>query len=257
MNNETEITEKRFVEGSWADKLQMGRIMSQIPATLCMWLIRTKEGFRIIKPAWFVIQAIIMCILPVVVPQAVKPCGSVMVVYGLVSLGVALWIRHRRWSELCQGKRHFTYSPGISLLEKIKWMPAYFLGERRVQRFLDPLVILLIGIPSGLLCHALGLWFFVSAVCLAVWEGDLYRRIIDNLMNAMDAFFTSEVQAEVAKRFEAGASQKEIDQIVRDAGEVSTGIAPDIQRQLQILKIRKANRKPAPDNLATQQVARI
>lgn len=250
-----EITGKRFVDGSWEERWQIGQRVAEIPTILCMWLIRTAGGYRSIKPVWFVVQAIIMCILPVAVPKAVKPCGSVMVVYGLVSLGMALLRRHRAWKSLCQGIRRFTFSPGFSWIERIPRLHSYFLRERRVQRFLDPLAILIIGIPFGLLCHLMGLWFLISAACLAVWESDLYRRMIDRDLNILDSFFTSEVQADVAKMFEEGASQEKLDQVVKDAGDVSTGMAPDIQRQIQIRKAKA--RKSAPDNLATQQVARI
>jgi hypothetical protein len=57
----------------------------------------------------------------------------------------------------------------------------------------------------------------------------------------------AEIQGEVAKHYDGQADQKQM-QLEETAG-IPTGIAPDIHRQVEL---RKAKRAATPDNLATE-----
>ena len=69
-----------------------------------------------------------------------------VVVYALCMVAVGLFHRHSRWFGIRRGEKWHTYSTGISYLEK-NWLklPEFFHHERRIHRFLDPILTYLIA----------------------------------------------------------------------------------------------------------------
>src|SRR5580698_8796750 len=244
--NDPNQTPPSFQHGSsWNQRFQFIRIASFIPALMGMIFTREKLGYRLIKMNVLISISIILLIVPELWPQIVKPFGFVLDIYAIALSGIGFVQRQRRWHALCQGIRYFTYSTGFSFLEKLP-LHGFFRKNRRVQKFLDPFVLACAGLLIGILLnHLLGIVIAFSALGLFIFENDLYERMLNRDLDLMDNFFASEVSMQVVEMFEAGESQEAIDQVSKNAGEFSTGIAPDIKRQIQI---RKAKRLNAPDN---------
>lgn len=246
--NDPNQTPPSFLQGmSWNQRFQFIRLASFIPALMAMIFTREKLGYRLIKMNVLIGLSIILLIVPELWPQIVKPFGFVMDIYAIALPGIGFVQRQKRWYSLCRGVRYFTYSMGFSFLEKLP-LHVFFRKNRRVQRFLDPFVVVCAGLLIGILLnHLLGVMIALSGVGLFIFENDLFERIVNRDLDLMDNFTASEVSMQVVKMFEAGESQEAIEEVSKNAGEVSTGIAPDIKRQIQM---RKAKRLNAPDNLA-------
>ncbi len=94
----------------------------------------------------------------------------------------------------------------------------------------------------------LGAWILLSSLALYIYEQALYERQLERDLDMLDGLVTAEVQSETAKHFEGPqADQKQMR--LEDTAGIPTGIAPDIHRQVEL---RKAKRAAAPDNLATE-----
>lgn len=123
-------------------------------------------------------------------------------------------------------------------------------SHRRVNRFIDPaagaIVALIIGI---VLSHGLGIWLMFSAFFLYVFEQDLYEKQLNRDLDALEGLFAAEVQAEVVDFFKDGQTAEQMQQSLEETAGIPTGLAPDIHRQVEL---RRAKRKPAPDNLAPE-----
>jgi hypothetical protein len=91
-------------------------------------------------------------------------------------------------------------------------------------------------------------WILFSALALLIYEQALYERMLEQDLDVLDGLVAAEIQSETAKHFEGPqADQKQMQ--LEDTAGIPTGIAPDIHRQVEL---RKAKRAAAPDNLATE-----
>jgi hypothetical protein len=205
------------------------------------------------KPTWLIVLTIIMLLVPVVFSAAAQPFGFLMVAYALAMLGLGLFQRWQRWKELCNGERWHTFSPGISHLETLPW-PPFMKSHRRVNRFVDPAAVAIVALLVGfLLSHGLGAWLFFSAFFLYVFEQDLYEKQLNHDLDTLDGLFAAEVQAEVVDIFKDGQTAEQKQQTLEETAGIPTGLAPDIHRQVEL---RRAKRKPAPDDLAPEASTR-
>jgi hypothetical protein len=238
-----------FIEMTWMERVNLIRAFSLFPAITVMVFIRRKLGFRMMKPTWLIIIAIIMLLAPLFFKSAAAPFGFLMVIYALSILGLGLWQRWQCWCELCRGERWHTFSPGVSYLESLPLSP-FFKSHRRINRFLDPAAVAVVALIVGIaLSHALGVWLMFSAFFLYVFEQDLYEKQLNRDLDALDGLFAAEVQAEVVDFFKDGQSAEQKQQSLEQTAGIPTGLAPDIHRQVEL---RRAKRKAAPDNLAPE-----
>ncbi len=241
---------QKFEDMTWWDRINVIRTLSLFPAITVMVFIRRKLGFRMMKPTWLVTLTIIMLTVTAVAHQVAEPFAVLMVAYALAMLGLGLWQRWQRWKELCNGERWHTFSPGISYLETLPW-PPFMKSHRRVNRFVDPAVVLIAGLIIGLLLsHGLGIWIMFSSFFLYVFEQDLYEKQLNHDLDTLDGLFAAEVQAEVVKHFEGGQAAEERQQTIEETAGIPTGLAPDIHKQVELRRAKQ--RKPAPDNLAPE-----
>jgi hypothetical protein len=90
------------------------------------------------------------------------------------------------------------------------------------------------------------------AVALAADRGALCsrqgenERMLEQDLDILDGLVAAEIQAETAKHFEGPQADPKQMQL-EETGGIPTGVAPDIHRQVEL---RKAKRAAAPDNLA-------
>lgn len=239
--------QQKFEDMSFDDKRKLIETMSFFPALALIVFIRRNIGFRMLRTNWLLAIAIAILVLVVAYPASAAPFPALVVIFAIVMVGLGIVQRLKRWRELCRGERWHTYSPGVSYLEKVPW-PPFLQGHRRVNRFLDPLLCVVIGFIAALLSHMLGVLILVSAICLAIFENALFERILERDLNTLDNSFAAEVQEETVKHFEqpqSGQKRRTMD----DTAGIPTGVAPDIEKQVAL---RKAKRRPPPDNLAPE-----
>jgi hypothetical protein len=251
MNN-NEITEKGFVEASWKEKTGMGRAASVIPAVGCFAFIRTDMGYRLVKPIYFWCLAALLCAMAAVCHRLAEPFPCVLVIYAMIMVGLGLRQRIQRWNQLSRGRKQHTFCPGESVLARLRLpLPAFMKKNRRLYRYGDPALVVIAALVLGMLCHLLGLWLLFCAACVAVFEGDLFLKIVNRDLDLMDNTISAEVSQKVLEMIEAGESEEAQEQVKKDAG-IPTGIDGSLKN-----KIISKKRKASPDNLATQEVARI
>jgi len=235
---------QKFEELPWLEKINIIRALSLFPAITVMVFIRRKIGFRLMKPPVLVVLAIIMIVVAQVLPIAAAPFGALLTIYALAMLALGLFQRRLRWNELCRGERWHTYSPGISILEFLP-LPGFLKANRRVNRFLDPALVAIVGLILSAMSHGLGVWIMFSAFFLYVFEQDLYEKQLGRDLDILDGLVSAEVQEETVKLFE-GKQPESIQRPLAETAGIPTGLAPDIHQQIQL---RRAKRPAPPDNL--------
>jgi hypothetical protein len=233
------MANKSFEDMSWFEKMDLVRAISKFPAITVMVFIRRRIGFRLMNPIWLLVMTIIMIVVPAVLAPAAKPFGFLMVVFAFAMLGLGMFQRWKRWHELCHGDHWHTYSAGISYLEYLP-LPAYFRAHYRINRFLDPVTVLIAGLLIALfLSHGLGLWIMFSALSLFVFEQDVYEMSLNHDLDILDGMSVSKAQAALVKFFE-GQGPQDRQLTVEDTAGVPTGLAPDIHRRVEILRAEQA-----------------
>ncbi len=90
------------------------------------------------------------------------------------------------------------------------------------------------------------MWILFSALALSIYEQALNERQLERDLDMLDGLVTAEFQSATAKHFEGPQADQKQMQLEETAG-IPTGIAPDIYRQVEL---RKAKRATALDNLA-------
>jgi hypothetical protein len=94
--------------------------------------------------------------------------GGVFSAFPWVFMAAAFWQRRARWKELLAGECWHTYSGGISFLERLPFMPAYFKDQRRIYRILEPALCFFLSMGVGiLLSPGLARWMALSAIAMA------------------------------------------------------------------------------------------
>jgi hypothetical protein len=240
---------QKFEDMPWLDRVNVIRALSLFPAITVMVFIRRKVGFRMVKPIWLFTMTLIMLMVPVIFNSVAAPFASLMVIYALSMYGLGMWQRWQGWCELCRGGHWHTYSPGISYLEKIPW-PLFLRSHRRINRWLDPAAVALVGILINLfLSHALGAWIFFSAFFLYVYEQDLYEKQLAQYLDMLDSMDDSDVQAQNAKNYADGKSAATQQRSLEDTAGIPVDLAPEIAEQV---KIRRTKRRAAQSDLAPE-----
>jgi hypothetical protein len=245
---------QKWEDMAWFEQVDLLRKLSLFPAITVMVFIRRRIGFRLLNPTWLIVLTFIMVVFTAFLPDSVNESfgfGTLLRIYALAMLGLGLFQRWQRWKELCSGKRWHTYSPGISYLEMLP-LPPFLKFQRRVNRFLDPAAVAIIGFIIGVaFSHGLGVWIMFSAFFLYVYEQTLHEKQLAHDLDILDSMVSAEVQAETSKFFADGGTP-ENQPTIEDRAGIPTGLAPDIAKQVES---RRAKRPPPPDNLAPETPA--
>jgi hypothetical protein len=239
---------------TWLEKVDLIRMFALFPAITVMVFIRQKVGFRLCRPTWLIVLTSIMLMVPVVFKTAAAPFGFVMPIYAITMLCLGVWHRKQRWEDFGSGVLWHTYSPGISYLEMLPFMPSFCKSRDRVRRFLDPAAISIIALLVGVLLNrALGGWLMFSALALFIYEQNLYTKHLAGIMDTYDAMCCAKAQEKIVEFLEGDHSPEQQCSIEDTVG-IPTGIAPDIALNVENFQNQGKN---TPDNLAPVSSARI
>jgi hypothetical protein len=196
----------------------------EFPALSVMVILRQDMGYRILNP--FAILAVtgllaVACILAMPNSPDARP-GDLLIFAG-ISFICGLGQKFRRWRQLSRHQRQHSYYTGTSPFE-FRWLPAMFRRNRRIARFIDPLVCGLVGGLIFPFSHALGLWLLFSALCLRTFEYTCRQRRRKLNLDTLDGLIESEIQAETVERFEPTPGQRS----PSSASGIPTGLGDDI-----------------------------
>lgn len=136
--------------------------------------------------------------------------------------------RTMRLFEMRNGARQHSYYIGTSPL-KFSWLPHFLLNNRRVARFIDPLVCSAIGFAFIPLSRALAGWIIFSALCLRCYEFIVQESEIDAQLDTADSLMDASRQEETMQKIETTQTS----QTQSQDGGVPTGMGADIRNKIK------------------------
>ena len=175
-----------------------------------------------------------------IVASVVFPGGGrskALFYFAIVSFALGMYQRFKRWQELKRGVRQHSFYIGNSRLS-FPWLPAFFRRNRRVERFLDPILCLIFGTILLFYLPLLGFWLAMAAACLRVFEADIYEKEQNRQLDMVDSLIISDIQGQVVEKFEGPPSSPAPQTLESN---VPTGMAADIHEHI---KRRKAKQQP-------------
>jgi hypothetical protein len=237
----------RFEDLTLREKTELIRAISFYPALTIMVFLRRKLGYRTLKPTWLIIVTIMLFVAAVLAPKtATGPFVDGLTYFALLMLGIGIFQRWRRWKAIVKGVRWHSHSTGIPWLGYLP-LPGFFYRYSRINRFLDPLISLVVGAVLGMLVsRLLGAWIMLSALFLYIFEDTVYNKQLERDLDTLDGLIYAEVQQETAEHF-AGAQPSEKQRRLEETAGIATGLSPDIQKQIEA---RRKKVEKAADNLA-------
>lgn len=220
------------------------------PALTVRVFLRRKLGYRTLSTTKIFFTCLFIVYLPFIVdfiphPRTLKAdFQNSLIVFAVACYVIAYIQKWMRWNELGRGKFWHSYSEGIS------WFSFLPLSESICNRFIDPLICFIVGlIIAATFSDYLGGWLMFSAVSLYMVEIALHEARIEQLLDQIDGMCeaeasSKELSAMATREDEQGLTPKPISR--EETAGVPTGLAPDIEAQIQ----RRRARKPPPDELA-------
>jgi len=158
--------------------------------------------------------------------------GIATIIFAIIVLAVGMLQRFLRWRDITRGVPWHTYSRGVSLLS---FLP---LADNKIKRFVDPLVCIVVGLVV-LLIHLnyLSYYLFFAGACLFIFEAWDYDQALNQSLDMLDSLVESEVMSSNVEYYsQPNPTQRPLEQT---AG-IPTGIAPDIQHQIERRQRRTA-----------------
>ncbi|SMF97903.1 hypothetical protein SAMN02949497_4759 [Methylomagnum ishizawai] len=224
------------------------------PALSIMVFMRRKMGLRQLSSIKLGITALVMFGYSEILPMAGKftnalarteeslkyffPLAVAMVIVGTLQR----WQRRR---DLKKGKMWHSYSLGLS------WFEFLPIRDDLVRLYIDPIACIIIACIVGYtLSPLLANWLIFSTISLVAVEVWTREQQFNALLDMVDNLVESEIRSANTEFFLRNdptlvASPPPHRNLEETAG-IPTGIAPDIEAQIQ----RRKARKPPPDDLA-------
>ena len=213
---------------SLLQKTERVQLLALYPALAVLVFCRSKIGFRVVKPLALYIMAALMIVGAVILPVGGK---TGIVVYAISMVAMGLFHRHARWLGICRGEKRHTQCTGDSFWELIPFLPAFFQRERRIHRFLDPLMVFIIaGLVWLMGIHGVALCLLVAGTALMVWEQGYYDRVLNRILDLYDGGLDAQMQQMIIR--EHGKQPRQIAEASAIIGYPS-GIGSDIYGRIQ------------------------
>jgi hypothetical protein len=238
-------------------------------------LVRDRPGYRTLSLPRLLVLLLFLLAIPAMLNDAASfqskmpglPLPSIespfsdrdiMMFYAFATLvGIVGWVKHvSRWGSLEAGESWHTRSIGLTYLYKIpilrKWAP--LVAENRLQRFIDPLLWLVLSSSVVMqFSRLLGIWLMLSSVMLGITEEILYQKDLGRTLDAYDNLIESEVLSRNLQAFSRAGERGEGDTgtshappplDVDDSAGIPTGVGWDIKVEVERRrKQREKNQK--------------
>jgi hypothetical protein len=250
---------QRYDDLTLGEKMKIVQYLAIFPAITIMVFIRRKIGFRMLKPSRLIGMAFFLWFINGITSMIPfgQPAGFIFQEFPWVMLAFAFLQRQLRWRELCKGIQWHTLSPGISYLEFLP-LPSALRAHRRIYRFLDPAACFIFSMFFGIFfSQALARWIAFSSVALFIYEQTLFEKQLDRDLDILDGLVAADVQTETVKHF-TGPQSEEDHRTLSDTAGIPTGVAFDIHRQIELLRVkRRAEDEKSTAEALLRQVAQV
>jgi hypothetical protein len=238
---------QNFEDLPYDQRVRIVQAVMLFPALTLMVFIRRKVGFRLLKPTWLIVMAIILNGLSGFVASDGMAAHFYVAAFAIAMVALGLLQRRNRWRDICNGVRWHTYTSGISYLERLP-LPEWLVSERKLYRTVEPLLGLIVGLTIRQhVSIVLGAWIIFASLGLFMFEQLRYEKWLDAFLDALDSLVESEIHAENVKHFDDKGEAGEEQRSLEDNAGIPTGLGADIQKQIQV---RRANLNAMKDNLA-------
>jgi hypothetical protein len=208
----------------------------QFPALTIMVWLRHDLGYRMVSPARIVPITGFLFVISVMASDG-NPDNRLwgLLIFALLTLALGIYQHIRGWFELGRRVKRHSYYIGTSLFD-FRFLPAFCKRNRRIARFVDPLVVMAVGLAVFQFSRALGAWLVFSGFCLRAYEHSVHQRERKLTLDIMDGLILSEQQSRMVEEFEATSGWLSR----KDDNAIATGLSDDIQSQITIfVKQRK------------------
>jgi hypothetical protein len=212
------------------------RIVPHLALTI-MVILRNDLGYRLLNPlSLFATFGMLGVITILATPghEADRPYDLLF----FLGIGFASGMvqRIRGWWQLNRSniQRH-SYYIGTSPFD-LPWMPNFLRRNRRISRWVDPLLCVMAGLALLPVSHFLAIWLIVAGYCLRAVEDMVWTRERTRVLDLVDNLIISGEQADTMERYEAPVAQQQ-----QHDEAIPTGIGADIESRI---KQRKAGNRP-------------
>jgi hypothetical protein len=215
-----ETLQQKYARAKW---------LTQFPALTVMVLLRKNIGFRLLHPLKLLaINGALAVIAILAQPGNEDARPFALLLFAALSFCAGIGQRIRRWRELSQPDRQHSEYIGDSPFQ-FRWLPKFVRRNRRVSRFIDPVVCALVGIAVFPLSRALACYLVFAGFCLRAYEAHLFERERNRSLDLTDGLIRAEIQSEEIDQFEGAPAA----QSPPNRSGLSTGLAPDLQANVK------------------------
>lgn len=205
----------------------------EYPALTLMVFLRRDIGYRVLDPlALLGVTGIVFVVSVLATPgnESARPMDLAVFAVAAFVLGMAQ--RIRRWWQLNKHERRHSLYIGSSPFN-FEWLPDFMRRNRRVARFIDPIICTLIGLAVFHFSKFLGGWLIFSAFALRAFEFTVHCNERNRELDTVDGLMRSEYQATVIEQYEQGPWSRP-----RTEQGVPTGLDDDVRENI---KRRRSN----------------
>jgi multisubunit Na+/H+ antiporter MnhC subunit len=212
--------------------------LMQFPALTVMVFLRQDLGYRLLNPLSLIgVNGFVFFSAGMMRPYKPGARATDLMVFAIVAFVLGMVQHIRRWWQLDKHNRQHSYYIGSSLFY-FRWVPEFVRENRRMERFVDPVVCALIGLALLHFSHALACWLLLSAVCLRAFEHTVHEQELNRRLDMVDGLMNSEQQASVMEQYEQGPwSRPRTDQ------GIPTGLDEDVRKNIKRQKNQTRNRR--------------
>ena len=211
----------------------------QFPALTVAVLLRRDIGFRLLHPAKLIaVNGALAVVAILAQPDFEEARPLALLLVAAVSFCAGIGQRLRRWRELSQPAHRHSEYVGTSPMD-FAWLPPFMRRNRRMARFADSLLCVLIGLVVFPLSSALGSYLAFSGLCLRVYESEIFERERNRDLDLSDGLVMAQYQSELVERCEDAPAVRS----QQSRPGLPTGLGSDIQANIQRQQAsKKANR---------------
>jgi len=226
---------------SFVQAFYLAQWLIQFIALTCMVWLRLDLGYRMVSFSRIVPITIFLFVLSVGASNGI-PADRLwgLLIFAVITLALGICQRVARWFELGKNVRRHSYYLGTSVLRRLKFLPESLRHARRVERFVDPVIVVAAGLLIFQISRPLGAWLIFSGLALRAYEFRIHQRDLHRTLDALDGLIYSEQQSEAVEEFEATSGWRRNE----NSNGLPTGLDEGIESQVTIsVKQRRRNNK--------------
>jgi hypothetical protein len=202
--------------------------LMEFPALTLMVFLRRDIGYRMLNPlALLAVTGILFVGSVLATPNNAAARPVDLTVFAVVTFIFGMAQRIRRWWQLNRQERQHSYYIGSSPFD-FRWLPNFMRRNRRVARFVDPIVCMLIGLALIRFSPALGGWLIFSAFALRSFEYSVHCHERNRQLDLVDGLMVSEKQANIIEQYEQGPWSRQ-----RTEEGIPTGMDADVRENIK------------------------